>query len=162
MAEDQRDSEAIGMKDLHGPPAAALLHNMSAPPKASISHTGPRAVQRCIWFGIPTRLSSLEEERFGTLAGWLGITLPSSPTEAERHLRLLANARAQTLPLPSACVVMQGHSLVTEEENDPLTIVTVLSKSSDHVYLRDKQPNFDRLTWGAHLALVIPMNWSPE
>lgn len=96
------------------------------------------------------------------LAEWLGITLAPSRAEAERQLRGVVNAHAQTLRLPPACVVVPGHGLVTEEEPDPLTIVTVISKSSGHVYLRDKEPNFDRVTWGAHLALLIPNDWSPS
>lgn len=141
----------------------SLLHNMSAPPKATINHSAPRVDRRAIWVGIPTRLSGLDGEgALQLLAEWLDIALPETREEAEKQLRALVNAHAQTLPLPPACVVVPGHGLVGEEENDPLTIVTVLSKSSGHVYLRDKEPNFDRLTWGAHLALLIPNDWSPS
>ncbi len=138
----------------------ALLHNMSAPPKATINHAGARVVQRGVWVGIPTRLSGLDDGgRMAVLSEWLGVGLPVNPAAAEQELRNLVNAHARTLTLPPACVVVPGHSLATEEETDPLTIVTVLSKSSGHVYLRDKEPNLDRLTWGSHLTLIIPQEW---
>ena len=147
-------------------PAAAtptLLHNMSAPPKATINHAGARAGQRGVWIAIPTRLNGFEDgHRMAVLTEWLGVALAENRTVAERELPNLVNHRAATLPFPPACVVVPGHSLATEEEMDPLTIVTVLSKSSGHVYLRDKEPNFDRLTGGAHLTLIIPKEWKPE
>ena len=150
------------MNDIERPAGEALLHNMSAPPKAAINHPGSTATQRGLWLEL--RLPTLEPGIALSpveLALLLGLGQFESRLGAERALRTLVNAHAATLPFPPACVVTNQRNLAVEEVFEVLTIITVLSKSSGHVYLRDKEPNFDRLVAGASLALIIPNEWSP-
>ncbi len=41
-------------------------------------------------------------------------------------------------------------------QDDLLSVVTVMSKSSGHVYLRDKEPRMQSLTGGRRLILILP------
>lgn len=151
------------MSEVDRVPAPTLLHNMSAPPKATINHPGSRPKQRGLWFELPPATIGSERTHSPVeLASRLGLGPFESAHEAERELRRRVNAHAATLPFPPACVVTSQRNLAVEEVTDFLTIITVLAKSSGHIYLRDKEPNFDRVTAGhASLALIIPNEWSP-
>lgn len=138
----------------------ALLQNMSAPPQAAINHAGVRPPGAFLWLEVPSRVRIAST--LSAAGDWIGVTLPKAPREAQRTLCDIVNAHAPTLPYPPACVVTSEDALKTDTVLDPLTIVTVLSKSSGHVYLRDKEPNFDRLSAGVGLVLVIPNEWSPK
>lgn len=142
------------------PAPAPLLHNMSAPPKAAIDHAGSPTSSRGVLVALPWSWSN-DPMPLRELGTCLGIVFPMTSRAAERLLRAKVNEHAATLPFPAACVVSSERNLASEEVTDPLTVVTVLSKSSGHVYLRDKEPNFDRLTANARLVLLIPTTWSP-
>jgi hypothetical protein len=133
---------------------------MSAPPKTVIDHSGSPGSQRGILVALPWSWSN-DPMPLRELGAWLGIVFPRTVRASEQLLRAKVNEHAATLPFPAACVVMSDRNLASEEVTDPLTVVTVLSKSSGHVYLRDKEPTFDRLTANAHVILLIPNTWSP-
>jgi hypothetical protein len=143
----------------------ALLHNMSAPPKASINHAGAKGTGRGLLVALglnATRGWPKGTLSFAALARWLGIELPRARLDAERDLRRLVVAHAKTMPLPAACLVTSDQAMAQGAVEDRLSIVTLLSKSSGHVYLRDKEPNFDRLAPNASLVLIIPNEWRPK
>ena len=82
----------------------------------------------------------------------------TAPTdlEADRQLRERINAHALTLPLPPAAVVTDSCLQGDQVCEDLLSVVTVLAKSSGHVYLRDKQPNLAAIRPGRRVVVLIP------
>jgi hypothetical protein len=59
------------------------------------------------------------------------------------------------LPFPPA-VLVAGKADGPETINDLLAICAVLAKSSDRVYLRDKEPNLARIEPGRRVVLQLP------
>jgi hypothetical protein len=80
--------------------------------------------------------------------------------DAERELRQRISAHALTLPLPKAAVVTESHLAGDRVCDDLLSVVTVLAKSSGHVYLRDKEPNLAAIRPGRRVVLLLPPPWS--
>jgi hypothetical protein len=76
--------------------------------------------------------------------------------EADRQLRERIDAHALTLPLPPAAAVTDSSLTGDEVCQDLLSVVTVLAKSSSHVYLRDKQPNLTAIQSGRRVVVLIP------
>lgn len=60
------------------------------------------------------------------------------------------------MPLPAAAVLADRAEDGDERCNDLLSVVTVLAKSSGHVYLRDKTPNLNQIQPGRRVVLIIP------
>jgi hypothetical protein len=139
-----------------------LLHNISAPAKSVISHTGRNAVHR-VWFGLACQSDGphMLRELVGTMGGpTTGLTGKQVALELARRI----NARAQTLPLPAAVAVAPDgpHESAQELCLDQRDVITVLAKSSNRVYLRDKEPILERLQPGAQITLILPITWSPS
>ena len=135
----------------------ALLHNMSAPAKSVISHTG-RGTGSRLSFWLPS--GGTPRDLLASIGGDVqGLT----SRQAERELVARINAHARTLRLPLAAAIASygEHGQVKEACQDRLTIITVLSKSSDHVYLRDKEPILPVLGKGRGVVLILPTGWSP-
>ncbi len=136
------------------PRASSLLHNMSCAPSAQIQHKSPfrRTGGRGIVFSLrggQDVLDRLIRPKPGEL--------PLVPADnVERELRNRIDAHARTLPFPAAALVTDKTEPEDEECNDLLTIVTVLAKSSGHVYLRDKVPNLSQIRAGRRIVLLIP------
>ena len=76
--------------------------------------------------------------------------------QAEAELRRLINEHVITLRLPRAAAVLDAVRPDDTYCSKLLTILTVLSKSSGHVYLRDKEPNLANLTPDRRVVLIIP------
>ncbi|MCE5307504.1 MAG: hypothetical protein LLG20_07665 [Acidobacteriales bacterium] len=130
----------------------ALLHNMSAPPKAAIEHKGPRLPFRIVAFRLPN--VDFNAPALLTLldgAEWTG-----TPEQAECELRRRLNEHAAILPYPAALLVTDKAGDGAECFTDLLTVCTVLAKSSHRVYLRDKEPNLSNLRAGSAVALQFP------
>ncbi|MCK6564684.1 MAG: hypothetical protein HUU14_12385 [Dehalococcoidia bacterium] len=147
------------------PAPSPLVHNMSVPPRSQISHRGVFAGGRALVATLDALGNGCPPGvRLGTaaLADWLGVELEGGSQRAERKLRRLVRAHVETLALPPACVVTHEPPDGIEQMTDRLGIVAVLAKSSGSVYLRDKEPNFDRLVPGARVILIIPQSWSPQ
>jgi hypothetical protein len=142
-------------RDQSGP--TALLHNMSAPSKSVISHTGQSTGSRMsFWLSS----GSTPRDLLASIGGDVG---GLSANEVERELVTRINAHATTLPLPPAAAVASygEEGQVKEACRDQLTIITVLAKSSNHVYLRDKEPILPVLRKGRGVVLILPTGWSP-
>jgi hypothetical protein len=130
------------------------LHNMSVAPRTVVSRSATSDQQFCL--KVLFRLSSEGRITPGALLrtvepGWGG---PRPAAELRRRITV----RARELNLPPAAAVAPG-GLPDETCQDVLTICTVLAKSSGAVYLRDKEPNLERLTNGASVLLLIPKTW---
>jgi hypothetical protein len=82
----------------------------------------------------------------------------TAPTdlEADQQLRERINAHALTLHLPPAAVVTDSCLQGDHACEDMLSVVTILAKSSGHVYLRDKQPNLAAIQPGRRVVVLIP------
>lgn len=135
----------------------ALLHNMSAPSKSVISHTGQSiGGQLSFWLSSGSTPSDLLASVGGDVSGL-------TSREVERELVARINAHAQTLPFPPAAATASygERGQVKDACLDQLTIITVLAKSSDHVYLRDKEPILPLLSKGRGVVLILPPGWSP-
>jgi hypothetical protein len=130
---------------------------MSAPSKLMISHTGRPTGWR-LGFG----LASGNPPR-ALLASIGGDPHGLTTREVERELATRLNAHAATLALPSAAAVAPAGELGQQVDEclDQLTILTVLAKSSDHVYLRDKEPILPLLDRGRRVVLIMPTGWRP-
>ena len=145
-------------------PLSPLLHNMSVAPQTVITHQGgDRRTYGTGWiYRLPDFQGSLDSARILALLDGVPTETKSQPNtapidpEADRQLRERINAHALTLPLPPAAVVtdrcLQGDHVC----DDLLSVVTVLAKSSGHVYLRDKQPNLATIQSGRRVVVLIP------
>ena len=141
-----------------------LLHNMSVAPQTVISHRGgDRRTYGKGWiFRMPDVEGSLDSARILALLDGVPTKAKRRPAkapteqEADRQLRERINAHARTLPLPPAAAVTDSSLKGDEVRQDLLSVVTVLAKSSSHVYLRDKQPNLAAIQLGRRVVVLIP------
>jgi len=136
---------------------------MSVAPRTVISHQAGdrRTYGKGLAFRMPDFEGSLDSARILALLDGSPAKGNSRPTttpidlEADRQLRERINAHALTLPLPPTAVVtahcFQGDHVC----QDLLSVVTVLAKSSSHVYLRDKQPNLAAIQSGRRVVVLI-------
>ncbi len=137
-----------------GRAASRLLHNMSCAPTSEIRHKS--------WFRRPNGRGLIFALAQGhnplpALLGEVGAAALSltSPDGAESALRQRIDAHALALPLPAAALVTDRAEPEDEACNDLLSIVTVLAKSSGHVYLRDKAPNLNQIKPGRRVVLLV-------
>jgi len=139
-----------------------LLHNMSVAPQTVITHQGGdrRTYGTGRIFQLPDFQGSLDSARILALLDGVPTKTKSKRAqidpEADRQLRERINARALTLPLPPAAVVTDSCLQGDQVCEDLLSVVTVLAKSSGHVYLRDKQPNLTAIQPGRRVVVLIP------
>jgi hypothetical protein len=133
--------------------APGLLHNMSAPPMTTIHHqAGPGQLlgtRRA--FALPAIEGPLTPESLLALLdgrAW--------PGDAEAELRARLDAHAANLALPACAPVVAQAGPKDAVCTDLLDVLTVLAKSSAHVYLRDKAPNLGALRPGRRVVLLLP------
>jgi hypothetical protein len=131
----------------------ALLHNMSAPPRTVIRHRAAARGGRILLFQLPPCVGSGEPG--GLLAHLTGRQWTSTDAEAEAELRRRVNEQAARLPFPPAVLVARKAD-GPETVDDLLAICAVLAKSSDRLYLRDKEPNLARIEPGRRVVLQLP------
>jgi hypothetical protein len=132
-----------------------LLHNMSAPAMTTISWGAP--AQRLFGFGIVVALpETCKAANARKLLQILDGETPRTVKAAEEELRRRIQARSLELPLPPAAAIAAQARSGDVECTDLLTIMTVLAKSSSHVYLRDKDPNLASIVPGRRLILIVP------
>jgi hypothetical protein len=145
-------------------PLGPLLHNMSVAPQTVITHQGgDRRTYGTGWiYRLPHFQGNLDSARIVALLDGVPtktkgkrVTAPID-LEADRQLRERINAHALTLSLPPAAVVTDSCLLGDRVCDDLLSVVTVLAKSSGHVYLRDKQPNLAAIQPGRRVVVLIP------
>jgi hypothetical protein len=148
--------------------------NMSVAPQTTIRHQAGdrRSYGRGFVFRLPAYREPLDvdrlwqmvthPDRFAVLSNRLTnqkITpqccyLPVS--DVESHIRERLDMAARKLTLPTAAIVSDTHRKGDKLCRNILHVLTVLSKSSEHVYLRDKEPNLTALRPGRKVVLVIP------
>ena len=151
---------------------SALLHNMSAPPKSGVKYSGLADLATTagpggsgvtggrfkgsgvfgtpVRFALPTELSGKSPN--GILRH-LGIDPLSDP---EQQLVVLINNRANELPLPEGCAVIQaleGHRLIWA---DTLSALAILAKCSDSIWLRSKNPAINAALARRQATLLVP------
>ena len=151
---------------------AALLHNMSAPPKSVMKYSG---LSDLATDSGPsgTGITSLKFTNKGVFGKPICFVLPEdfedkSPADILRHLEVdptqdpkrklitLINARANELPLPGACMVIPVHKSHAHIWTDALSALAILSKCSDHIWLCSKEPSFKAALIRRHVSLLIP------
>ena len=133
-----------------------LLHNMSIPPKTTIGFSSSRFVDRSarVRFLLP---ADFPKTRPSAMLRALGDERARIPKEiAERDLYEMIEERARRLNIPFVASVIDqalpGDTVCT----DPLTVITVLSKSSNHVFIRDKSPNLYAIRGDRSVVLILP------
>jgi hypothetical protein len=136
-----------------------LLHNMSAASKTVLSRVAsPQRIGRGIVYELPASQPADPAELLKTLRR----PRPASRRQAEEQLRAIIQAHRAALPLPAAAVIHDRAAPDDSVCDDLLSVLTVLSKSSGSVFLRDKEPNLDAIIPGKRVIVVIPPNWRPE
>lgn len=149
-----------------------LLHNMSAPPKTIVKYSG---LADMVEFGgrRATLDITLRSRAIGLFGAKVRFALPPelkgrSPAFLLRHLGVsalkdsarqlveLINRRARELPLPDGCAViptLAEHPLLW---TDTLTVLAVLTKCSDCIWLRDKSPAMSAALQHNQVTLLVP------
>jgi len=155
----------------------SLLHNMSAPPKSVVAYAGlsdlfqdggpdldkrtSLQIKNDTLFGTPVRFTLDEEWRHlqpRVILARLGVKPEQSPgVDPARQLTLLIDRRANELPLPEGCAVIPESALHSVLSRDPLTVLTILCKSSDTVWLRTKTPSLFAPIERSSVTLLIPI-----
>ena len=135
-----------------------LLYNMSAAPRTTIVQATRPELE--LTTGVLLRLDDSVTDTSGkAILARLGITERLTPRTANARLRQLLNERALALPYPPAAVVSDRATGREREETDLLTVCAVLSKSSQRLYLRDKEPNLNGIEASRRVILLIPKGW---
>lgn len=149
-----------------------LLHNMSAPPKTTISWRGLTSLREppgsgqgdasilgpnpASIFGTPVRFSlspAIAAKSPHGILLHLGCRRGPDPAA---ELRALIDTHAATLPLPAGCAVIGSLPDHLSPWTDTLTVLAVLTKSSGSVWLRAKTPTLSALPASGSLSLLIP------
>jgi hypothetical protein len=133
---------------------------MRAPSKVEVVHGAHerREVGRGIVFELPKERLSPRE----ILTRLDGKSVRLVGQRAIEALLERIEECAASLPYPGAVPVdprAEPDDLVSE---DLLVAVTVISKSSGHLYLRGKEPNLSRLKPHARVVLVFSDDWRPS
>ena len=146
----------------------ALLHNMSAPPRTTVTYGGlgslakgrrsrggkpatwPSLVGRPIRFCLPDdpRISSASQILRG-----LGVKPVGS---ADETLRRLIDECADSLPLPDGCAVIMTNTEHQVLWSDLLTTLAVLTKCSASVWLRAKTPSLTAGLARQGVSVLVP------
>lgn len=165
---------------MRAPPS--LLHNMSAPPTTTVRYAGlgtqaessasvskvstskkssakpinPRAFGVAVHFAIEQSMTST------TAIGILRRLKTKPGSNADATLAALIETRAAEFPLPDGCLLMPRHSIELPASTvctlwpDLLSTLAVLSKCSDHVWLRAKSPSLSAALTRRSATLFVP------
>ena len=131
----------------------ALLHNSGAPPGMVIRQKGAAFSGSTLLFQLPPAVGNARPAEL--LAHLTGCQDSGMDGDIEAELRRRVNEHAARLPLPPAALVA-GSADGAQPVEDLLAIYAVLAKSSDRVYLRDKEPNLARIEPGRRVVLQLP------
>ena len=147
----------------------SLLHNMSAPPKTVVKYSGLSELTRTSGSGVAgIKFKGTEIHgtplRFMLGASYAGKTPENllaalgyeQVSDVEGRLAKLINARAQELPLPDGCAVINGRNDALVIWQDPLTALAILAKCSDYVWLRAKTPAIHAALRRNTVTLLVP------
>ena len=160
---------------MSGVDTSPLLHNMSAPPKTVVKYSGleglskqtgpggsgvtslkymnPKVVGQVVRFLIPEEYFKQESEKILEL---LRITYDSKSISAAEQLTALINQRAKELPLPEGCAVIKTHVSQPEIWTDALSVLAILTKCTDTIWLRSKSPSLVSARTKRTVSLLVP------
>jgi len=153
--------------------SCALLHNMSAPPKSVVKYEGLSGFARqkkltygasvSKHYGMPVRFYLAPQFACLSPVGMLAVLRPNQQLvpgqDATKDLYSFINDHAQTLTLPDGCAVIQSdhaHSVVWD---DPLSVLAILTKCTETVWLRSKSPSLFSGLKHTAVSLLIPPNF---
>lgn len=142
--------------------SSGLLHNMSCRPTTQIQHTAPakRTYGRGIVYQLP---DGVRTTTASGLLTWIdGSRCNMSEEQAQVELRTRIERTVMDLPLPPAAVVSDQARENDRLCQDPLSVVTVLAKSSARVYLRGKEPSLLAVRPGRRVVVVVPDRTAQE
>ena len=158
----------------------SLLHNSGYHPHMSISYTGLAPLKPKNTIGHSTDNTSTPSLAAFSLFRFIlfprlktehdlyaALNIPNNASAA-RTLMARINDFARTIPIPGACILLPKTQLkvVTpsaqlsadaETRSELLLVLSVLSKVSEHVWLRTKYPSVGRALTLRDATLVIPM-----
>jgi hypothetical protein len=109
-------------------------------------------IGRTLLFRLPPEIRDAGPE--GLLAQLTGECWTGNGAAAGAELRRRVNEYAARFTLPPAVLVTDA-AAGAEPVGDLLAICAVLAKSSDRVYLRDKEPNLARIEHGRRVVLRL-------
>lgn len=150
---------------------SGLLHNMSAPPKSVVQYKGLATLASThsasssnttdsgavvLRFELPANFTDCDSSE---VLRRLGVTPGRS---APAQLSALLDARVKTLALPPGCAVVAVHARHRVIWSDPLSVLAVLSKCSDTLWLRDKSPSLISAFKRRKASLLVPVLFVPH
>ncbi len=160
---------------MRGADSSPLLHNMSAPPKTVVKYAGlegltkqsgpggsgvtgikymnPRVFGQAVRFLLPQVFFEQEPENILKL---LRISHNSKFRNATEQLTALINQRAKELPLPEGCAVIKTDATHTEIWTDALSVLAILTKCTDTIWLRSKTPSLAGARAKRTVSLLVP------
>jgi len=158
------------------PDRAALLHNMSAPPKTVVKYEGLSGLASTLGpggsgvcglkykgdgvFGTPVLFvlpGAFGGQSASAILRLLGLDVAdTSEEQASRHLMQLINNRAHELPLPDGCAVIPCKKSHQSRWSDALSVLAIFAKCSDTVWLRSKSPSLNAAVQRQQLTLLVP------
>lgn len=131
---------------------------MRARPRKLIEHKAParRAYGNAIVYRLPLHVKA---DTANQLLSWLDgrpRRLKREAAESELYQRI--ESQSAKLPLPAVAMVSNRPRINDTVCEDRLSILTVLAKSSRHVYVRDKNPCLPSIKRGLRVAVVFVPN----
>lgn len=155
----------------HEPACSGLLHNMSAPPKSVVKYSGLTTLASKPSAGALGAIDSgAVVLRFALPAGFTDCSasevLQRMGVEpghaASAQLAALLDVRANALALPSGCAVLAVQASHRVIWSDPLSVLAVLAKCSDTLWLRDKSPSLISAFKRRQASLRVPALFVPH
>ncbi len=156
--------------------APSLLHNMSSPPRSTVSYSGLSG--RMDEAGLDEKGTSGSRKGNSEFGTGLVFRLPEkvrgftaryllplctngeSGGTSEKNLLRLIEARASELSLPEGAVVIPVREHHLEIYTDLLSALAVLTKCSASVWLRAKSPRLSTLKVRREISLLIPPSFA--
>ena len=151
----------------------AWLHNMSAPPKSVVQYGGLSAMHHLPQAPVLVSLDTTARRPMA-LRFELGNDCPTDSRSrllrnlgivpkrtAQAQLDALIDARASELPLPAGCAVIACQSSHRVIWHDLLTVLAILAKCSDTLWLRDKSPSLSSALIRRRVSLLVPALFVP-
>ena len=160
---------------MRGADSSPLLHNMSAPPKTVVKYEGlegltkqsgpggsgvtgikymnPKVFGQTVRFLLPKEFCEQEPENILKL---LGISYNSKFSNATEQLVAMINQRAKELPLPEGCAVIKTDAMQAEIWTDALSVLAILTKCTDTIWLRSKSPSLAGARTKRTVSLLVP------
>ena len=145
---------------------APCLGNMSTPPRSTVSYIGlgnlleapgkTRVSDRATYAGVVTfclagQRPPVDLPQLLTLAG-----ISPKQRDPEKELICCIEARAKALDLPDGAAVADVTGADPVTLTDPVTVLAVLTKSSEAVWLREKTPRLSVLLERVEASLIVP------